>query len=659
MKKIILFSFILAALILSSCTPQLHSDTQQPTAKDIPPDPNSVPNVAGKAIGHNANALSAAEYAPPTDVFDSNKPVLTVDKSSVNLAAGINNFDITVSAMQNNGYVWKYGYYLGNDGKWKEFSFSGDTIAGTHWILATTGTSKTLSLTKGTDVSLGDNYIISYLCKKYSGKWKCGCQSAADDSTCNKWMLRSYTLTQNTGSAPSIQSLNPTSGSVETKVTISGSGFTAKSNTINFDPGDFPGVVPNIGSSDGKTLVFNIPSELNPSCFYPTGEVPPCMMATRETGTGQYKVSVSNVNGKSNSVAFSVTSSKKQTRSFYMGFQPMPYDSTPEADDVTFKTISERADIISDQFNGCVPWEAAFKNTLSEEKKFNKDIAYRLMKTPKNLKVYLEVSAINQNRKEITGICTETWDSIPFTGYKFDSPEVITAYTNYVRYMIQKFNPAYVTYGIEADILANLNPAEFPAYVRMTKQVYTTLKKEYPNIPFIISFTMNFGNYDKNSVTSRAIQDLLPYTDYIAMSTYPYLGALNPWRPNYIPDEMPKDWFSSFAALDLSKPFVVSETGWAAEPVYDTPANEAYQKRYVEILLSEAQKLNTKFVIWFTVRDYDATYFKLGDNPGNIGRLWRDTGLLGDEYGNIYDARNNRPALTVWDSYYNLAYIPK
>ena len=97
--------------------------------------------------------------------------------------------------------------------------------------------------------------------------------------------------------APVIASIAPTAGPIGTWVTIVGSGFTA-SNTVNFQSAmrPFPAGSP-VGSSDGTTLRFQVnpcPS-YSPACPY--AFVPP----------GDYDVSVSNANGISNHVTFTIT----------------------------------------------------------------------------------------------------------------------------------------------------------------------------------------------------------------------------------------------------------------------------------------------------------------------------------------------------------------
>jgi hypothetical protein len=101
-------------------------------------------------------------------------------------------------------------------------------------------------------------------------------------------------------SALAIESLSPSSGRPTASVTVTGSGFGATGNTINFGTG----VIPNL-SSNGSRLVFAVPTTLIPACAYSST---PCPFAQVTTSPGPYAVSVTNSAGTSNAVTFAVTS---------------------------------------------------------------------------------------------------------------------------------------------------------------------------------------------------------------------------------------------------------------------------------------------------------------------------------------------------------------
>jgi hypothetical protein len=91
--------------------------------------------------------------------------------------------------------------------------------------------------------------------------------------------------------APTITYINPVSGGVGTSVTVIGSGFTTSNNTVHFGTG----IITNLGSNDGQSVSFTIPSTL-------TG------YGSSNIGLGIYEVSVTNGNGYTTNIApFTVT----------------------------------------------------------------------------------------------------------------------------------------------------------------------------------------------------------------------------------------------------------------------------------------------------------------------------------------------------------------
>jgi peptidoglycan hydrolase-like protein with peptidoglycan-binding domain len=95
-----------------------------------------------------------------------------------------------------------------------------------------------------------------------------------------------------------ITSISPNITTVGSTVTIHGSGFT-QDNTITLGRGS----IVHIASYDGTSLVFTVPSSLTPACYF---SKPPCLIASQQTTSGIYAVSVTNAQGSSNSVFLTI-----------------------------------------------------------------------------------------------------------------------------------------------------------------------------------------------------------------------------------------------------------------------------------------------------------------------------------------------------------------
>lgn len=120
---------------------------------------------------------------------------------------------------------------------------------------------------------------------------------------------------------PVIQYLQPTSGPINSMVTIVGTGFTQTGNRIvfgNLNTENNP--VYSVNSPNGTTLTFQVPQSNYMACWYSN---PACMSAAMVTQPGNYQVSVINGNGvTSNQMTFTVTSSSSCTPNWQCGWGP-------------------------------------------------------------------------------------------------------------------------------------------------------------------------------------------------------------------------------------------------------------------------------------------------------------------------------------------------
>jgi len=103
------------------------------------------------------------------------------------------------------------------------------------------------------------------------------------------------------GSGPVMASLSPGAGSIGSRVTITGTGFTATGNRINFGTG----VIMDIPSADRTTLVFAVPDDRVPLCAVTE---PRCLLLAPYSlvTPGVYPISVTNANGTSGTFSFNV-----------------------------------------------------------------------------------------------------------------------------------------------------------------------------------------------------------------------------------------------------------------------------------------------------------------------------------------------------------------
>lgn len=334
-------------------------------------------------------------------------------------------------------------------------------------------------------------------------------------------------------------------------------------------------------------------------------------------------------------------------RTFYMGMTRFPYDITAEAALETCRLVREHADIVRVWFDTGVPWPEAFEERPYHTKVLDA-INSKLSQLGEDQKVYLALAPISEFRTELAGYWGEEENMErpnEWVDKHFDDPAIISAYINFCNFMIEKFEPDYMGYAIEVNDLANSNPNEYDKFVIFAEHVYKQLKKEHPDLPIFL--TIKVGTfYENESVQRGAIEKVIPYTDYIVVSSYPYQYHVDP-------KEIPEDWFSRITDFAPEKPFAVAETAFTAEEIslqkygVRIPGKERWQSEYLQFLFNKSNNLDAKFVMWFCPVDYDKLWERIKGTTDEGMKFWRDTGLI-DEKGEA------REALHVWDAWLSL-----
>ncbi len=104
-----------------------------------------------------------------------------------------------------------------------------------------------------------------------------------------------------------------------------------------------------------------------------------------------------------------------------MGFTTWPYDATVAA-----------VNFVAHHSDGGIPWQAALDRTAYDSA-VESEIQSRFDNTPSNQRMYLAISPFNGGRDGLAGnwgAATNEPLPAPWDSRDFDSPEVISAYTN-------------------------------------------------------------------------------------------------------------------------------------------------------------------------------------------------------------------------------------
>ncbi len=339
------------------------------------------------------------------------------------------------------------------------------------------------------------------------------------------------------------------------------------------------------------------------------------------------------------------------TRAFDMGFTTWPYDATVEAVNFVNTETSARGDFVAHHLDGGIPWQAALDG-IAYDPAVEAEIQSRLDNTPANQRMYLAISPFNGGRDGLAGnwgAATNEPLPAPWDTRDFDSPEVITAYTNFASDLITRFQPAYFNLGIEASELLVNDLDRYNRYVTFARQVSGALRAEFPNLQLMISVALKSPGSARATTIEANIGPLIDLVDVVGISVYPYVFFDHADKGD--PANLPSNWLSQVRSIADGKPVAIAETAWIAErleiPTFsvDVAASENDQADYMLELFAEAEALDAEFIVWWALVDFDALWSGvLGEDP--VARIWRDTGLF-DE------ALNPRPALDAWQQQLN------
>lgn len=340
-----------------------------------------------------------------------------------------------------------------------------------------------------------------------------------------------------------------------------------------------------------------------------------------------------------------------ETRTFYLGFTPFPYEATLAAVEYSYLKIGQDADIINHHFDNQVPWVEAEKNSPFHANIIN-DWAYRKANTPVGHKKYLSVGSLNLLRNGLADYRAEKEDMLlpaPWNTYKFSDQPVKAAYLNYCKRIVDFFKPDYFNMAIEANLLYYNRPDLWNDYMVFHQYVYTQLKLTYPTLTLFSSVTgiqMIDGALTGNDYLKQreAAKQVLAFSDLYGLSFYAYLS-------NYLGNPYPAGIFKELFSLS-DKPLAVAETGYTAQTFTIEAQPGAFvtinsdadkQEKYFRDLFEACTERKALFVINFVVRDYDQLWKSVG-SPTDLAIAWRDTGLY-DENGNA------RKAYDTWKLY--------
>lgn len=330
-------------------------------------------------------------------------------------------------------------------------------------------------------------------------------------------------------------------------------------------------------------------------------------------------------------------------RGFHMGFSTWSFGPDTADKDETYQFISDYADVYSEQIDNHIPWNAWIQHTTLPTE-FTEDISYRVSHLLQNHDLLLSVSLLNTDRTDLL----DDYDGSVPSYTQLNDQLIEDAYVSHVRYLIDRFNPDYLVLAMEVNDLYLSSEDKWNEYKQLMSAVRSRIKQDYPTILLSESITLHNLFNPNIPDASEYVQEITDYVnqlDFVAISFYPFLKGL----------QTKAEFQQAFDFLHshIDKPIAIVETGHLAETLnipglnIHIKSDVCQQQYYLESVLLNAYNQNYSFIIWWTFRDFDELWETFPEEYKDIGKVWRDTGLL-DENG------NRRPAFRVWDDIFSV-----
>lgn len=336
-----------------------------------------------------------------------------------------------------------------------------------------------------------------------------------------------------------------------------------------------------------------------------------------------------------------------QSRNFKMGFTSWPFGPNLEDVNVSYDYIAQNGDIYVEHIDNKIPWKA-WINDEQLPQSFTNEINGKVNRRMNNKDLLLSVSVLHTDRKDLAH---DFDDKTPIYS-SINEQKLIDAYTKHVDYLIGKFTPMYLVISIEANELKLHLEVKWNQYKPFITTVTQNIKNKYPNLKIAESITLH-NLYEPNVSNPDAfandIIDHMNHSDFVAISFYPF------FKNQHHKTEFQKAF--NYLHYKASKPIAFVETAHLAEDLIvaglnlNISGNEMEQNDYLETLLTNAQMNNYEFVIWWAHRDYDSLWNTFPESVKDIGKLWRDTGLLNENAKARISEKN-------WNKVYSKTFTP-
>ncbi len=324
------------------------------------------------------------------------------------------------------------------------------------------------------------------------------------------------------------------------------------------------------------------------------------------------------------------------SRAFRLAMVPFPAEPNVVSFYEAMDFVGEHADLVVHHFDDGVPWDSALvghdpPQSIRDEFEYRRYRAAQL-----GMPVHVTITWLSTFRESLaTGPGGAPRPPAIASDANFANPDVRRALKFWSAWVATYFAPEAFSPGIEINLYARHQPADWPNLVSLYREVRDTL--QLLNTRLKIFPTWQLDELHAHNQFGL-LADLDGNLDVVGLSLYP--GGYGK-----TPATMPVDYFSRVRTfVSSSKPMWVSETGYgdSALVALGVEGSDALQRDYISWLVGQAETHGIEQLTWF----FPADAWGVIELAPPAARVWLEFfGPMGLRKRNL--AR--KPALDTWD----------
>ena len=183
----------------------------------------------------------------------------------------------------------------------------------------------------------------------------------------------------------------------------------------------------------------------------------------------------------------------------------------------------------------------------------------------------------------------------------FSDPDIRSAFINYAKYLALNYKPAYLALGVEVDMyFAAKGDGAFRNFLSLYFQAYDEVKSVskdtlvFPTFQYEEMQGLLRGGSGQLPAWSL-VQRFEPKIDMLAVSSFPGFIFSDI-------QQLPMDYYTGLKDRS-SKPLAIVSVGWSSTAARPGESGEAAQVSYLYRVLSAADDLDARLLVWYLGRD--------------------------------------------------------